>query len=363
MINDSVIVDLSSMSIVVSIIVPVYNNKNYLVRCLESICNQTYQNIQIILVNDGSTDGSGMICDQFGKKDARVQVIHQQNRGSGAARNVGISKCNGEYICFVDADDTIETDMVERTLKVILDTNADIVLFGHDERMKNGKVIKTCVPELSTYSYIGEEVKNSLLLQMICGYSKNRDSNGLWMSCCTNLYKAELIKSNEFRFADVNEIFSEDMYATLEIFKNVEKAEVIKTCFYHYYQNERSQAHSYREERYLKIGEFYEKGCLLYERDVFYEKLRQQLSYPVFNFTIAAIKVIANDSTMKLAEKIKAMKNIFADERINRALLKLNRKYETFSRKIILSAIIKKNCIGCFLLAKLKTWMCKEVKF
>ena len=351
----SEIMDSDNISIIISIIVPVYNNKKYLHRCLESICNQTHKNIQIILIDDGSTDGSSTICDQFKAKDARIQVVHQENYGSGAARNIGISKCNGKYICFVDADDTIELDMVEKTLKKALITGADIVLFGHDEKRHDGEIIKICVPKLLTYSYIGDEVKNKLLPQMLSGHTQNKNSNGLWMSCCTNLYKADIIKNNEFSFKNVNDIFSEDIYATLEIFKGVKKAEIIQNCFYHYYQNEESQAHSYDKKRYSKIGTFYESSCLLYKGEKFYDELEHQLAYPVFNFSIAAIKVIANNRTMKLKEKISEIEEIFDDKRIKKALLKLDRRYETYSRKIIWRAIIKNNYIFCLLLTKLKS--------
>ena len=98
----------------ISVIVPIYNVEDYLPRCLDSILTQTYENIQLILIDDGSVDGSGAICDAYAAKDGRVQVIHQENAGIGRTRNVGLSLCQGEYITFVDSDDYLFPDALER---------------------------------------------------------------------------------------------------------------------------------------------------------------------------------------------------------------------------------------------------------
>ena len=97
----------------ISIIVPVYNVEKYLVQCLNSICNQTYKNLQIILVDDGSEDLSGKICDEYQEKDKRIHVIHKKNEGLSEARNVGVQMAMGKYVGFVDSDDWIELDMYE----------------------------------------------------------------------------------------------------------------------------------------------------------------------------------------------------------------------------------------------------------
>lgn len=97
----------------ISVIVPVYNVENYLCKCVDSIINQTYNNLEIILVDDGSTDGSASICDEYVLKDSRVKVIHKENGGVSSARNIGIAEASGEYICFVDSDDWLELDYFE----------------------------------------------------------------------------------------------------------------------------------------------------------------------------------------------------------------------------------------------------------
>ncbi len=116
----------------VSIIVPVYNVKNYLSKCIDSIISQTYTNIEVILVDDGSTDGSGNICDLYASKDKRIKAVHITNSGPSAARNCGIRAAMGDYILFVDGDDYISSTLVSETLKKAIENDADIVMFDAD---------------------------------------------------------------------------------------------------------------------------------------------------------------------------------------------------------------------------------------
>ena len=122
----------------VSVIVPVYNIEDYLPRCLSCIEKQSYRNLEIILVDDGSTDGSGRICDEFAAKDSRVRVIHQPNTGCWAARNAGQDAATGEYLWFPDGDDYFHKDIIRVTVEVINRTNAagdkyDVALFGYEQ--------------------------------------------------------------------------------------------------------------------------------------------------------------------------------------------------------------------------------------
>lgn len=133
-------------SCLVSVIVPIYNVGKYVSKCIQSICEQTYSNIEIVLVDDGSTDNSGAICDEYKKKDTRIKVIHKKNAGVSSARNTGITKSTGDYICFVDGDDYVMPDYVEYMLGQITENKADIALttqmFGNfdEKQVKNDKI-------------------------------------------------------------------------------------------------------------------------------------------------------------------------------------------------------------------------------
>ena len=111
----------------VSVIIPVYNVSRYLPQCFDSVISQTYRNLEIIVIDDGSTDDSGSICDQYAEKDDRIHVIHTDNRGLASARNLGLENVSGEYISFIDSDDWIEPQTIEMRIGAALETEADIV--------------------------------------------------------------------------------------------------------------------------------------------------------------------------------------------------------------------------------------------
>ena len=111
----------------ISVVIPVYNVEKYLSECLDSVVNQTYKNLQIIIVDDGSTDSSGKICDEYAEKDDRITVVHQSNAGAGAAKNTGLELINGDYFSIIDSDDYIELDMYEKMVNSLENYNADIV--------------------------------------------------------------------------------------------------------------------------------------------------------------------------------------------------------------------------------------------
>lgn len=157
----------------ISVIVPVYNAEKYLQKCIYSILNQTYQNLEVILIDDGSTDGSGQLCDELSKKDRRIRVIHQQNQGQSAARNTGLDLISGQYVGFVDSDDWIEPEMFSILYNRLINENAQISCCGTAE-YKNGKIV----------SYFNSNLKENFTLsnaeaekELIYNY---RITNSLW---------------------------------------------------------------------------------------------------------------------------------------------------------------------------------------
>lgn len=115
------------MNELISIIIPVYNVEKYIGKCIDSLIKQKYDNLEIILIDDGSSDNSGEICDKYAKKDKRIKVIHKKNSGQADSRNIGISKASGKYIGFVDSDDYIDKDYYNRLYKTLVKNNADVV--------------------------------------------------------------------------------------------------------------------------------------------------------------------------------------------------------------------------------------------
>jgi len=154
----------------ISVIIPVYNVEKYLRECLDSVTGQTYTDLQIIVVDDGSTDGSGAVCDEYARKDARVQVIHQQNQGLSAARNAGIDQAAGEYILFVDSDDYLLPRCAETLYRLVKAHQADIGVCSYQLLMADGSTRPaTLVPPDGVEVYNGREIQQAYLRQQKIG--------------------------------------------------------------------------------------------------------------------------------------------------------------------------------------------------
>ncbi len=180
----------------ISVIVPVYNIKEYLPRCVSSILNQTYGNLELILVDDGSTDGTGELCDELALGDARVRVFHKENGGSSSARNLGISQARGAYLGFVDSDDYISVEMYERLMQGVLKSGAQIAQIGRDEVDAAGRSLPNiCEPPTEDVFISSEEFLKELLMHRgDCSY-------------CTKLVAKELFENHQFPVGALNEDF------------------------------------------------------------------------------------------------------------------------------------------------------------
>lgn len=144
--------------ILLSVIVPVYKVESYLDRCVESIVGQSYRNLEIILVDDGSPDGCPEKCDDWAKRDNRIKVIHKQNAGLGFARNSGLDIATGEYVAFVDSDDYIENDMYRTLIDAACRHNADMVSCGFNKQLASGEFLP-CVEFDRETTFEGEDIK------------------------------------------------------------------------------------------------------------------------------------------------------------------------------------------------------------
>lgn len=200
----------------VSIIVPVYNTEKFLNRCIESLINQTYKNIEIILVNDGSTDNSGEICDKYAKQDSRVKVFHKANEGVSVARNYGISKSNGDWIQFVDSDDYLDSVAIEELLNCIAENAVNTCIYSMAFE-KNGSC---SFLQVEDGCFLVEEVLKSPYINSIC-------------SPCNKFYNAKIIKSNNVEF-EKGIKFGEDFIFNSKYFQFVNKVVVKDKAYYHY---------------------------------------------------------------------------------------------------------------------------------
>lgn len=166
----------------ISIIVPIYKVEKYLRRCIESLLNQDYHDIEIILVDDGSPDNCGIICDEYANKDTRIKVIHQKNGGLSAARNSGIDIAHGDYLMFVDSDDWVEKNYCSMALQKAKETESDIVVFGYND-VFNDRIVKRSIATKDEKKYTTKEALKELHGGKILSFAWNK------------IYKADLFKT------------------------------------------------------------------------------------------------------------------------------------------------------------------------
>lgn len=207
----------------ISVIVPVYNiESEYLERCIKSICNQTYKSLEILLVDDGSTDGSGDICDRFATEDARVRVFHKENGGSSSARNLGIKEAKGEYIGFIDSDDYIEPDMYELLANAIVKYEAPMAQISRDEIDEQGnRMPDVCIPPKEDNKVTSEEMMRELLMHRgDCSF-------------CTRITHKALFVDREFPVGKLNE----DFFLLTQMLTDITHLVILpKQCYHVFYR-------------------------------------------------------------------------------------------------------------------------------
>lgn len=211
----------------ISIVIPIYNVEKYLTRCIDSVINQTYSHLDIILVNDGSKDNSGNMCDEYKNKDFRIRVIHKKNGGLSDARNEGIDIALGQYITFIDSDDFVATDYVEFLYKIIMENDADISGCYHRKFFDEQK-IKLDESKTKNYLFNGEEAIIDLCYQKLI-------TNSAW----GKLYKMKLFKDIRY---PVGRLY-EDLGTTYKLFLLSEKVVFSLVEKYYYFQRNDSIMH------------------------------------------------------------------------------------------------------------------------
>lgn len=236
----------------ISIIVPVYNSQKYLEACLESLIQQSYENYEVILVNDGSTDNSLDICSHFSDKSEKVIVINQENSGVSCARNKGLEKATGEYVMFVDADDWIDTKMLSQLSKQVRETEANFVMcnFIREYPTKSELVWSGFN---STTILKNQEIEEQLILGFI--EKKERETNHVlapFKAPWGKLFDLDIIKKHHLKFDD-QLVIGEDFLFNLQFLKHCEKALIVDDFYYHYLINEESIMMKYKEECWSNI--------------------------------------------------------------------------------------------------------------
>lgn len=249
------------MNELISIIVPAYNVENELGRCISSLLNQTYKNIEIIIVNDGSIDNTGLIADSLKNDNPnRIKVIHQVNKGLSGARNTGINVAKGEYISFIDSDDFVSSNMLYEMIFAMQSTQSDIAVCGRIDEYSNRSLERFCMNSMTTLS--PEETMKRILLW-----------DKLDIAAWDKLYKRSLW--NEVRFPEG--FNNEDICTIPLIVRKTDKVVHVGKAFYHYCHRKNSITTSYNEK---KIKDFYHAiGKMNQYVSVLYRNIYDELVY------------------------------------------------------------------------------------
>lgn len=244
---------------IVSVIVPVYKVEKYLRECVDSILNQSFDNFELILVDDGSPDSCPSICDEYKAKDRRVAVIHKNNGGLSSARNAGLDAAKGRYILFVDSDDYIKKELLSVCVKKIKESKADIVRFGYTKIRDDKSVIHNTILEDNYYLFKTSKDKLSFICERLLSFK-------IPFTAWTALFDNSIIKKHHLRFANERNIYSEDSYfSTLYSFYS-SNCITISNMLYVYRLNESSLMGTYRANKTHQINK-----CICWSKTLFNE--------------------------------------------------------------------------------------------
>lgn len=230
----------------ISIIVPVYNVEKYLKKCLDSIIAQTYKNIEVIMVDDGSTDNCGKICDEYAEAHKNFKAVHKKNAGLGMARNTGIQHMSGEYVMFLDSDDYIDPDLVKVLYNALKTNKVDISKSGFRRVDNDGNI--SSERKYNSEVFKGKKAATMFLPRLIGSSPEKKDS--FEMSVWASLYKTSHIKNNTILFPSERDLISEDIIFNIEYTQYANGACVISEIGYNYRYNPLSLTKNYRANKF-----------------------------------------------------------------------------------------------------------------
>lgn len=234
----------------VSVIVPVYQVEQYLRQCLNSILNQTFKDIEVILVDDGSKDNSGKTCDEYALQDKRVKVIHQKNMGLSDARNSGMNLMSGKYFMFVDSDDYVSEQMIEKLYIRATETDADIVCCNFEYFWENNE----------KGSFSTKQKHEELNSSEIFNHRKNEKNYGFWTVAWNKLYKSSFMNAFRFRSGKVHE----DEFWANDIYQTDLKVVTVEDSLYYYRQRHNSIVSVQNIRKEFDLIEAYQERIQIY---------------------------------------------------------------------------------------------------
>lgn len=337
----------------VTVVLPIYNVEKYLDRCIESVVNQTYNNLEILMIDDGSPDRCPQMCEEWAKKDPRIRVIHKKNQGLGHARNTGIEYATGQYICFFDSDDYIRKDTAEKALAQITKEQADVVLFGYSSVGADGRIVSEFSPGVGYKTYRGASVKEEFLPDFVAPNPSKKEPRAFYMSACMAMYAIDIIRESGWRFVSERDIISEDVYSLLDLARHLRCVTVIPDPLYFYCDNGASLSRRYLPGRYLRIRHFYQEIMRLCQDAGYNGDVLHRVSKPYLAFTLSALKQEAM-AEGNWTQRMESVKEIVGDATLQKVLEENKKDVVSWTRKVMFRCMRRKWYWICFLLLKAK---------
>ena len=317
-----------SLNALVSIIIPVYNAEKYLQQCLDSVVNQTYRNLEIICVNDGSTDASPEILGQYAAMDSRIKVISQENMGISGARNTGIYAVSGVFIIFVDADDWLDLNTCETSLRHAQSYNSDLVLWPYTKEYDNGdgKLVTLFDGGMKVFESPDEvRLLHRRMFGLIGDEWKSPEKANSIVTIWGKLYKKPLIDDSNIAFTDIRLIgTSEDALFNIAYLGRIKKAVYIEECAYHH-RNSNKDAYTQKHKPNLpqQWEVLFEKmNCYILEKflpDDFRQALNNRIAWSSLELGLNQLR-----SNGGFLSDIKAIRRVISAPRYRTAVKELN---------------------------------------
>lgn len=308
------------MEDIVSIIVPVYRAEKYLKKCLDSLISQTYEKIEIILIDDGSPDNCPQICDEYARADSRIKVIHQKNQGISAARNTGISNMSGEYVIFVDSDDWISQDTCERAVTAIKEQNVDIVFWSY-VREHGDRALKRYIYDRNI---LFDEIDFKKLFLRLLGQTSAPETLDALSPVWNKMYKTKNL-AEKVQFVDTKHIGTEDLLYNAQAFLLAKNAYYLNETFYHYRRdNPASFTKNHKEDLLIKRKALFRalKNVLTEDHgQEYHDAIDKRIALDLLS---QSLNVVHSGGSIR--EKHRLMQSILHDELYKPALKKLDIK-------------------------------------
>ena len=332
----------------VSVIIPVYNVEKYLTKSLDSVVNQTYTNLEIICVNDGSPDNSAKILEAFAKKDSRIKIINQENKGLSGARNTGIESATGDYIVFLDSDDWIDAEVIENAVEKAVDV--DTVMWGYVREFGDKSLEKKIFEGNRSFDENGTRELHRRLAGLTGEELRNPENTDALVTAWGKLYTAKIIKENKLQFVDTKTIGTEDLLFNVYYFGYAKNCYFIDKPYNHYRKdNETSLTRKYKAKLFSQWSELYSRIRQHINENSLGEDFHKALDNRICLSMIGlGLNELCNDASH--SQRIKNLKTILSSEQYKKSFENLEFAYFPIHWKLFFKFCKKRNTFFVYIL-------------